>query len=217
MSGIGSEYFPRLDLLKRYKRVMFIENESDRKILSILAEKCNMSFSTDIVFLPNTDKHDTRRHLFDELKKIIPNLKGISIRDRDMDEPDIVGNGLVYKGILLPSDSDLKLLEWRRKNIESYLLCPKAIALACGRKTEEIIQYFSDKHALSISEDGFVEEEPPQAIKYLDGKKSFTSEDIGLQVCFGCNKYDVAKNISAEEVCDDIRTFLTQVNTLFSE
>ena len=87
-----------------------------------------------------------------------------------MDEPDIVGNGLVYKGILLPSDSDLKLLEWR-KNIESYLLCPKAIALACGRKTEEIIQYFSDKHALSISEDGFVEEEPPQAIKYLDGKK----------------------------------------------
>ena len=171
MSGIGSEYFPRLDLLKRYKRVMFIENESDRKILSILAEKCNMSFSTDIVFWPNTDKHDTRRHLFDELKKIIPNLKGISIRDRDMDEPDIVGNGLVYKGILLPSDSDLKLLEWRRKNIESYLLCPKAIALACGRKTEEIIQYFSDKHALSISEDGFVEEEPPQAIKYLDGKE----------------------------------------------
>ena len=71
LSGIGSEYFPRLDLLKRYKRVMFIENESDRKILSILAEKCNISFSTDIVFWPNTDKHDTRRHLFDELKKII--------------------------------------------------------------------------------------------------------------------------------------------------
>lgn len=160
-----------------------------------------MSFSTDIVFWPNTDKHDTRRHLFDELKKIIPDLKGISLRDRDMDELDIVGEGLVYRGISLPPDSDLKLLEWRRKNIESYLLCPKAIALACGRKTE----------------DGFIEEEPPQVIKFLDGKKIFTSENIGLEVCFGCNKYDVAKNMSAQEVCDDIRTFLTQVNTLFSK
>ena len=71
MSGIGSEYFPRLDLLKRYKRVMFIENESDRKILSILAEKCNMSFSTDIVFLPTPDKQDKRRHLFNEIYKSI--------------------------------------------------------------------------------------------------------------------------------------------------
>lgn len=215
LSGIGSEYFPRLDLLKKYKRVMFIENESDRKILSILAEKCGIPFSTEVVFWTTTDKHDTRRHLFDELKKIIPELKGISIRDRDMDEPDIIGEGLVYKGIALPSDSDLKLLEWRRKNIESYLLCPKAIALASGRTSKEVIQFFSDKHALSISEDGFIEEEPPQVIKFLDGKKIFTSEDIGLEVCFGCNKYDVAKKMSAEEVCNDVKTFLTQVNTLF--
>lgn len=215
LSGIGSEYFPRLDLLKRYKRVVFIENESDKKILSTLAKKCNIPFCTDVVFWPTTDKHDTRRHLFDELKKIIPELKGISLRDRDMDEPDIIGEGLVYKGISLPIDSDLKLLEWRRKNIESYLLCPKAIALASRKTSEEIIQFFSEKHALSISEDGFIEEEPPQAIKYLDGKKIFTSADIGLEICFGCNKYDVAKKMTAEEVCDDIKTFLTQVNTLF--
>ncbi len=39
-----------------------------------------------------------------------------------MDEPDIVGNGLVYKGILLPSDSDLKLLEWREEKILN-LIC----------------------------------------------------------------------------------------------
>ena len=40
-------------------------------------EKCNISFSTDIVIERLPDKHDMRRHLFDELKKIIPELKGI--------------------------------------------------------------------------------------------------------------------------------------------
>lgn len=215
LSGIGSEYFPRLDLLKRYKRVIFIENESDKNILSVLGEKCDIPLGTDIVYWPTTDKHDTRRHLFDELKKIIPELKGISIRDRDMDELDIIGDGLVYKGISLQPDSDLKLLEWRRKNIESYLLCPKAIALASGKTSEEVIQFFSYKHALSISEDGFIEEEAPQVIKLLDGKKIFTAQDVGIQVYFGCNKYDVAKNISKDEVCNDIKIFLTQVNEFF--
>lgn len=36
LAGIGSEYFPKIDLLKRYKRLIFVENESDKKILSIL-------------------------------------------------------------------------------------------------------------------------------------------------------------------------------------
>lgn len=32
LAGIGSEYFPKIDLLKRYKRLIFVENESDKKI-----------------------------------------------------------------------------------------------------------------------------------------------------------------------------------------
>jgi predicted ATPase len=33
LNGVGSEYFPKLDLLKRYKRLIFVENESDKKVL----------------------------------------------------------------------------------------------------------------------------------------------------------------------------------------
>lgn len=115
LSGVGSEYFPRIDLLKRYKKLVFVENDSDKQILSILGEKCGISLPDDIVFWPTTEDHKIRRHIFDELHGIIPDLKCISLRDRDMENVDIVGNGLKYKGIVLPDDSPLLLLQWRRK------------------------------------------------------------------------------------------------------
>ena len=110
MAGIRSEYFPKLDLLKKYKKVMFIENESDKKILEILGRKCGIPLPADIVFWSTTETHSNRKRLFDELKKVIPDLKGISLRDRDMENVDVVGDGLVYKAVNLPAEYPLKLL-----------------------------------------------------------------------------------------------------------
>lgn len=215
LAGIGSEYFPKIDLLKRYKRLVFVENESDKKILSILSNICNITLKGEIVYWTNTDNHATRRRIFDSLKAIIPELKCISLRDRDMDNPNVVGVGLKYKDISLPADSPILLLQWRRKNIESYLLCPKAIAKATGKSTEEIKQHFQQKFALAIDDDGYAEATPPEAIIACDGKKIFTKETDGLEAAFGCNKYDVAKEMTSEEIAEDIKTFLTQVKTLF--
>lgn len=216
LAGIGSEYFPKIDLLKRHKRLIFVENESDKKILSILANTCGIVLTDDIVYWANTDDHATRRRIFDNLHAIIPELKCISLRDRDMDNPDVVGEGLKFKTISLPADSPILLLQWRRKNIESYLLCPKAIAQAAAKTTEEIKQHLQQKFALAIDDDdGYTEATPPDAIITCDGKKIFTKETDGLEVAFGCNKYDVAKKMTSEEVCEDIKVFLTQVKTLF--
>ena len=215
LAGIGSEYFPKIDLLKRYKRLIFVENESDRKILSILGKICGITLTEEIVYWANTDDHATRRRIFDSLKENIPDLKCVSLRDRDMDNPDVVGDGLKYKAISLPNDSPILLLQWRRKNIESYLLCPKAIAEATGKSVEEIKLYFQQKFALAIDDDGYVDAVSPDAIITCDGKKIFKKETDGLEVVFGCNKYDVAKKMTSEEVAEDIKVFLTQVKTLF--
>lgn len=216
LAGIGSDYFPKIDLLKRYKRLIFVENESDKKILSILGDKCGTPLAEEIVYWTNTEDHATRRRIFDSLQSIIPDLKCISLRDRDMDNPNVVGEGLTYKAISLGSNSPILLLEWRRKNIESYLLCPKAIAAATHRPVEEIKQYFQQKFALAIDDDGYVEAVPPDAIITCDGKMIFTKENDGLQVVYGCNKYDVAKKMTAEEVGEDIKVFLNQVKNLFN-
>ena len=216
LAGIGSDYFPKIDLLKRYKRLIFVENESDKKILSILGDKCGTPLADEIVYWTNTEDHATRRRIFDSLQSIIPDLKCISLRDRDMDNPNVVGEGLKYRSILLDSNSPILLLEWRRKNIESYLLCPKAIAAATHRPVEEIKQYFQQKFALAIDDDGYVEAVPPDAIITCDGKMIFTKENDGLQVVYGCNKYDVATKMTAEEVGEDIKVFLDQVKNLFN-
>lgn len=215
LTGIGSEYFPKIDLLKRYKRLIFVENESDKKIISILSSTYGMTLTDKIVYWTNTDTHAIRRRIFDSLQGSIPELKCISLRDRDMDNPDVVGEGLKYKAINLPANSHILLLQWRRKNIESYLLCPKAIARATGKSVEEIRQYFQKMFALAIDEEGYIEAVPPEAMITCDGKKIFTKETYGLENFFGCNKYDVAKAMTPEEIPEDIKVFLTQVKALF--
>lgn len=215
LNGIGSEYFPKIDLLKKYKRLIFVENESDKKILSILGNICGMPLPTEIVYWANTDSHATRKKIFDSLKTIIPELKCISLRDRDMDNPDIIGDRLLYKGTSLADDSPILLLQWRRKNIESYLLCPRAIAEASGKTVEEIEKHIQQKFALAIDSDGYVEAVPPDAIITCDGKIIFNKETDGLEIAYGCNKYDVAKKMTPEEVPEDIKVFLRQVNKLF--
>lgn len=133
-----------------------------------------------------------------------------------MDNPDVVGDGLKYKAITLPADSPILLLQWRRKNIESYLLCPRAIAEVAEKSVEEVKQHIQQKFALAIDDDGYAEATPPDAIITCDGKKVFTKETDGLEIAFGCNKYDVAKKMTSAEVPEDIKVFLTQVKTLFS-
>ena len=215
LNGIGSEYFPKLDLLKQYKKLIFVENDSDRKILSILGSKCGITMPDNVVYWANTDSHADRRRMFEELHKIIPGLKCVSLRDRDMDNPDVVGDGLEYKAISLSINSPIILLEWRRKNIESYLLCPRAIADASGQSVDTIKQHIQKEFALAIDNDGYVEAFPPEAIITLDGKHIFAKEGVGLEHVYNCNKYDVAQKINSNEVCDDIKTFITRVRNLF--
>ena len=215
LHGIGSEYFPKIDLLEKYKQLIFVENESDRQMLSIWGEKCGLLMPKHVVYWATTESHATRRQIFGELRKYIPDLKCVSIRDRDMDNVDLIGDGLMYKGIQLPANSPLLLLEWRRKNIESYCLCPKAIAEASGQPVEEVRRHLQENFALAVDDDGFVEAIPPEPIITLDGKCIFTKENVGIEHTYHCNKYDVAKAMTAEEVCEDIKTFITRVRSLF--
>lgn len=215
LHGIGSEYFPKIDLLEKYKQLIFVENESDKRMLSIWGEKCGIPMPQNIVYWATTESHATRRQIFNELCKYIPNLKCVSLRDRDMDNVEMIGDGLTYKGISLPHDSQILLLEWRRKNIESYCLCPRAIAEASGQSVDKVREHIQRNFALAIDENGFVEANPPELVITLDGKHIFSKETVGIEHVFHCDKYDVAKKMAPEEICEDIKTFLTKVGNFF--
>lgn len=214
LSGVGSEYFPKLDLLKKYKRIIFVENESDRRIISILGEKCGLHMPENIVYWANTSSHADRKYIFEELHRIIPDLKCASLRDRDMENVNVVGKDLTYKGIQVPSDSPIILLQWKRKNIESYLICPNAISRASGKPVDDIQNYLKNEFALSIKPEGFTTTNPPEAILTLDGKHHFVTSN-GIKQKYGCDKYDVANNMVSEEVCEDIKIFIRRVQKHF--
>ena len=184
-------------------------------MLSIWGEKCGLPMPQHVVYWPTTEPHTIRRQIFNELCKHIPDLKCVSLRDRDMENVGMIGDGLTYKGIDLPPDSPILLLEWRRKNIESYCLCPKAIAEASGRSVEDVKRHIQHNFALAIDDDGFIEANPPELVITLDEKHMFSKETVGIEHVYHCNKYDVAKAMTAEEVCEDVKTFLTRVRNFF--
>ena len=103
-------------------------------------------------------------------------------------------------------------------NAQIFLIssCPNAIALATGRSVEEIKRHLSTKFALAVDDDGYIEAFPPQLVIECDGKHIFNTKTNGLEYAYNCTKYDVAKKMKAEQVCEDIKTFLIRVNTLFS-
>lgn len=69
LSGIGSEYLPQIYKLQQFKRIIFVENASDQKILSILGNISNIPFPSDVVIWQTTASHTERIFMFRELKK----------------------------------------------------------------------------------------------------------------------------------------------------
>lgn len=216
LEGVGSEYFPKLDLLKRYKKLIFVENDSDKELLTYLGDLCGISMPQDIVYWANTYSHSVRKKIFEDLKKSITDLKCISLRDRDNDDIKDIRENLNKQSEFPGRNSPILILEWRRRNIESYFLCPRAIADACGGSIDDVKTHIQDNFALAISDSGFTKTDAPEPILACDGKRIFTASQTGIEKKYGVNKYDVAKHMTADEVCDDIKTFLSRARTHFS-
>ena len=216
LTGIGSEYFPKIDLLKRYKNLIFIENESDKNVLNIMGTLSGYELPSNVVYWANTYSHQERKKIFAELQKYIPDLKCISLRDRDSDDIKDIAENLNKKSVFPGQGSPILLLEWRRRNIESYFLCPRAIADAAGQTLVDVQQHIQTHFALAIADSGFTSTNAPEPILACDGKKIFTDRANGIEKIFGVDKYKVAQHMTANEVCDDIKTFLTRVNTHFA-
>ena len=81
------------------------------------------------------------------LKEEIPDLVAMSLRDRDDEPAETVGPDLVDGS---SEEADFLPRRWRRRYIESYLICPPAIAAATGLSSQEVEQRLSDHHGLAV-------------------------------------------------------------------
>lgn len=203
--GLGTDYTPRIDAVKRNKRVLFVEGNIDMKILQQLCINLGISWPERWVEWVSKAGHKERKHIFLALKEEITDLVAVSLRDRDDEPLGTVGERLEDKGLAgCPVDLHCKL--WRRRNIESYLVWPPAIAETIGSTREHVDEVLRNQHAIAIG-DTFPNRVCPEALCQLDGK-------VVLYKSFAVEPVEVAKRMPADKVPHDLKSLISELTEL---
>lgn len=207
--GLGSDYAPKLDPLRKHKRLLIVENMSDERLLKAFAGTAGIVWPKNLVAWPWTGSSSERKNLFLQLQKEVPGLKAISIRDRDdlsLESVDV--DTLRDKSTTSPHD-DMLIRVWRRRHIENYLLLPDAIARAAERPPADAIDLMI-KHALTVPSD-FTSKNVAAAMIDARGKEITQKSSNSVKSTFGIQPIEIAQAMEKDEICEDVIVFLSQL------
>ena len=212
LAGMGTEYAPRVDRAKKTKRVMFVEGKSDFRILKILAQTLGVEWPSEWIEWRTIQGQKERRQLYLALKEEIPDLRVLSLRDRDDEPAETVGPDL--KDNPVAADPEFHPRRWRRRHIESYLIWPPAIAAASPLSEGEVQDYLMNQHGIAVGEQ-FTDSDAPQALMDVRGKSILATVDGPAAMGqLPVNAVEVASEMDADAVPADIKTLLADVEAL---
>lgn len=197
LEGIGAHYAPRIDKIRRTKKVFFHEGTSDIDVLRAVGKTLGTPLSDDWVAWKTERSHKDRKMLWMALKEDIPGLIAISLRDRDEEEVNTVGPELQDKSHKQTTGFDMR--KWRRRHLESYLIAPLALSATAKKPLEQVTEYLNSQHALVITEN-YYKSHCPGTLLEIRGKSILE----GLKLTAG----EVAGNLKSDEICEDIRTMV---------
>jgi hypothetical protein len=183
---------------------MFVESDFDFRVLQKFAQKLGKVWPDSWVEWVNKSGHKERKHIFLAFQEEIADLVVLSIRDRDDAPLSSVGDQLEDKTIdRCPSGFHCKI--WRRRNIESYLIWPQAIALATGITLGDVEKTLREKHGIAIGET-FVDKNPPETFCQVDGKEVLKS--------FSIDPIKVVDKLPTDKIPEDIKTIVNELINL---
>ncbi|CAM3204104.1 ATP-dependent nuclease [Asticcacaulis taihuensis] len=210
--GLGSDYAPKIDPLRRTRRLLIVENISDERMLKKWAEKIGLNWPQNIIAWPWTGGNSERKQLFLQLKAEIPELRAISIRDRDDQALNQVDQESLRDKTVDNANEDLVLRVWRRRHIENYVLFPPAIARASARNLHEVDQLMAE-HALVVPQN-FVAKDTALAMLDARGKEICGKGNQSIKAVLGVTPLQIASAMEPEEVPEDVRTLIEQIIAL---
>lgn len=225
LNNIGTEYFPLIDSIITNKHILFVENESDAKYLETFCNKFNV-WPNNLTIWPTSAHHKERKEFFLQIKDKIPGLKSLSLQDRDNKNYNDIDADMNEKGMndySEPNGCEIRYRTWRRWEMESYLICTRAMARL--KHTEqpdktvdeweaEIKQYIRDDLSLIIPLDYKQSDKTPQNGWMFDrDAKEFVHPVFER---FNLNKYDVAKEMTEDEIFEDVKTIINEIINLCS-
>jgi len=225
MSDIANEEITKL---QEYQFILYVEGETDERILRAWAKQCNALDVIDKFLFKKMhggSKNDMKlladRH-YSAIQQIIPTVKRLLLFDYDNDSE-----------AFHPAEDNPVLIEWKRKNIENYLLVPdawKRTALNKLRLTEdnlfsrpvyEIIDSFFKSENLTLPEGSNWKDLNANIFKVVDGKSILFEEEHSLfhQIQNGTPpalliREEIALNMLAEEIHQDVHAFFLRLTDL---
>ena len=215
MAEVSNEEIARL-MASPY--ILYVEGESDERILRAWAAPCGVQTAIDKVCFKSMgggDKQSMKTRAdehFAALRQIIPEVSRLMLLDYD------------DRATFHPEPDNPTLFEWKRKNIENYLLAPDAWKRAAQRfgEGELFVQ-----PVLQAIDDFFVGQNltlPPgktwrnvtaNVFSAVDGKRILFEDDNSLfqQLRAGTPpvqliREQIAGSMTADEIHDDVHRFI---------
>jgi predicted ATPase len=212
LAGVGAIHTPKLHSLIRNKRMLIVEGTSDERFLKHLAWSAGIEWPKNLVTWAWPGKAAERKQLFMQLKHDIPELKALSIRDRDEEADGSVQANLLDK-FMDAATPDFTALKWRRRHIENYLLCTSAIARAADIDEEEVTFFLKECHGLALPADT-TPSDIFMTVRDARGKEIMIQGEISFKEVYKITRDDVARSMTKEEVPQDITTFLNALTVM---
>lgn len=205
--------------------LVYIEGESDERILRAWAQSCGAQQVMDKLcfkVMGGGSKPDMKAQTevhFKAIRQIIPQAKRIVLFDYDNDAK-----------AFHPPPENAQLVEWKRKNIENYLLVPtawkRATLQVLGNPTEDLFTapvlqsidaFFADQN-LTLAPGKTWRTVTAQIFQVVDGKRLLFENDDSLfhtlrrgQPPVEVLRERVAATMTADEIHEDVHVFFQKV------
>jgi ABC-type iron transport system FetAB ATPase subunit len=225
MSEVSNE---EIACLMVYPYILYVEGESDERILRAWAAQCGAQHIMERVCFKSMkggNKRDMKRMAdehFTALKHIIPNVSKLMLFDYDSKDDAYT-----------PGSTNPGLAEWKRKNIENYLLVPDVWKRAALKQMGCSEGDLFARQALQTIDTFFVEQNltlPPRktwrdvtanVFSVVDGKGILFENDDSLfhklrngSPSVQLVREEVAMNMQAAEIHEDVHHFIKKLVNL---
>lgn len=228
MAEVSNEEITRL-MASPY--VLYVEGESDERILRAWADQCGAQTAMDQICFRTmsgggkTNMRDRATAHFAAVKQIIPDASRLMLFDYDTSDD-----------AFHPAPDNKGLTEWKRKNIENYMLIPDAWKRAALKLLEydeeelfaqpvlQVIDEFFSGENLTLPSGKNWRNVAANVFSVVDGKRILFENDNSLfqQLRRGSpsvllTREQVGMSMTADEIHDDVHHFIGKVIAMASK